>query len=226
MLLAADHFARRILPDIVAEYLQRFLDVLLPFQRRDQIDRFVAGANPALGHENRCQIADLIFAPARTAIFHVADRHPFAVDPLGNPFARFPVTLTAIVIFRAIFIGIIGKFMIIPHRDHRQDLMDALKVGITAIGGVAQTIVGQLDHFVRRLDHPSRQHLFLRRISSHRIFIKIVAGMDHQIEFPILGRMGIGIEIAEGQIGTTDHTDGEFPGRPFRKGPGTTDRGF
>jgi len=127
------------------------------------------------------------------------------------------------VIFGTILIGVVGKFMIVPHRDHRQHLVQPLQVGILAIGRIAQPIIGKPNDFRGRANHSPGQSLLLRWIGSDRIFIYIIAGMHHQVQLAILGGVGIGVEIAEWQVGTADHADIELRRRPFRQGPGATD---
>jgi len=128
------------------------------------------------------------------------------------------------MVLRAILIGIVGEFMVVPHRDHRQYLVQALQIRILAIGRIAETIIGKLNDLGGRTYHPSGQGLVFRRIGSHRIFINIVAGVDHQVERIILRRMGISVEISERQVGAADHPDSELGGFSLRQGPGAADR--
>ena len=104
--------------------------------------------------------------------------------------------------------------------------MQALQIGVFAIGGIAQTIIRELDDFGKRIHRPAGHGLLPRRICPCGIFINIVASVDHEVERAVLRRMGIGVEIAERQIGTADHADIELRRWPFRKGTGPADLGF
>jgi hypothetical protein len=96
------------------------------------LELLVARGDARFGQEDRRQIADLIAAPARAA-----DRHPFFIGAHGGGFARAPVALVGLVIFGPALPGVIGKFMIVPLRDDREQLVKALQIGIAAIGGIA-----------------------------------------------------------------------------------------
>src|SRR3546814_18128089 len=78
--------------------------------------------------------------------------------------------------------------------------MEALEVGVGAIGGVAQPIVGEAHHLVRRLDLAAGQSILQRRIMTGLIFIKIVPDMRYEIDVVPRRGMGISVEPAEGQI--------------------------
>ena len=104
--------------------------------------------------------------------------------------------------------------------------MQALQIRVLAIGGIAQTIVGELDDFGNRIHRPAGHGLLPRRICPCGIFIDIVAGVDHEVERAVLRRVSIGVEIAERQIGTANHADIELRRCPFRQGTGPADLGF
>src|SRR3546814_8014925 len=87
--------------------------------------------------------------------------------------------------------------------------MEALEVGVGAIGGVAQPIVGEAHHLVRRLDLAAGQSNLQRRIMTGLIFIKIAPDMRYEIDVVPRRGMGISVEPAEGQIRAGKEREGE-----------------
>src|SRR3546814_4255934 len=108
-------------------------------------------------------------APAR-----VVDRHPLMMRALGRGFANAPIALAFNMIFGAALPDVVGELMVVPLRDHRKQRVEALEVGVGAIGGVAQPIVGEAHHLARRLrseEHTSELQS-LMRISDAGFWLK------------------------------------------------------
>src|SRR3546814_16688234 len=97
-----------------------------------------------------------------------------AMRALGRGFANAPIALAFIMIFGAALPDVVGELMVVPLRDHRKQRVEALEVGVGAIGGVAQPIVGEANHLVRRLDVASGVRILERRIVADLILLKIV----------------------------------------------------
>ena len=127
------------------------------------------------------------------------------------------------MILRAILIGVIGQFMIVPLGDHREGGVQGLKIRVEPVGGVAQAIVGQRHHLVRRFDDPARNGVFQTGIMTAIIFIEIVAAMDDQIDIVAHGGMAIGVEEAKGHVGAGEEADAEARHITLRQRAGAAD---
>jgi len=132
--------------------------------------------------------------------------------------------MALLMIFGAVPPAVIGRLMIVPHHDHREAAMEALQVGIGAIGGVAQPIVGQGDDLAGRFDQAAGQRLRRGRVFSALIFVEIVAEVEHEVEIVAPGGMGVGVEPAEGQVRAGEDADPIAIERPFRQGTRAADR--
>ena len=102
--------------------------------------------------------------------------------------------------------------MIVPHHHHRRRGVEALKVRIGAIGGVAEAIVGERDRLARRIEDPAGQSLARGRIFAALEFVIIVAEVDEQVEVAAGGGVGVGVEKAEGEVGAGEDAEGEAGG--------------
>ncbi len=203
-LIGAHQLARRVAVIAFGELLQRRRGIGLAFQYLAQLKGAVAGGDARFGQEDRREIAGLIMAPPR-----FGDGHPFAIGAFGGGFADAPVTLAFTVIFGAALPHIVRELMIVPLRDHREQRMEALEIGVGAIGGVAEPIVGEADHLVRRLDVAAGQRILQRGIFADPIFVEIVADVRHEVDVAARRGVGIGVEPAEGQVRAGEERDGE-----------------
>ncbi len=192
----------------LGKLLQRRGDVALAFQYLSQLERPVARGDPRFGQEYRRQVPRLILAPAR-----VGDGHPFAMRALGRRFARAPFALAFIVIFGAAFPDVVRELMIVPLRDHREQLVQPLQIGIAAIGGIAQAVIGERDNLLRRLDIAAGQRVLQRRIVADLIFVQIIADVRDEVDVVPRRGMGIGVEPAERQVRAGEKRDREGAGR-------------
>jgi len=204
----------------VAEAHQRGLDVLAPAELLGEFGRTAAPRQPGFGAEQCSEIAYLIAFPGV-----VGHREPFAIGALGGGLAGVPRPfLRRIVILGAPFPGVVGAFVIVPHHHHRRRGVKALKIGIRAIGGMAESIVGEGDRLRRRVEDSAGHGFARRRVFAAFIFVEIVAEMDEQIEVAAAGGMGVGVEMAEGEVGAGKDAEGEARGLAFGQGAGAARR--
>ncbi len=206
-------------PGAIAEVGERLGDVPAPGDRFAHVQLLVAPGDPGFGTEDGGQRTDL-----ETVIHRVGNGHPFAIDLLRRRLAHGPFAfLVGLMIFRAVPIGVVRQFMIVPLGNHREGGVQRLKIGIEPVRGVAQAIIGQRHHLVRRFDDAAGHRLLQAGIMAAIIFVEIVAAMDDQVDIVPRGGMAIGVEIAKGQVGAGKETDAEAGYVPLRQGAGAAD---
>ena len=206
-------------PGTVAEIGQRLGQVAAPGDRFADVQLLVARCDPGFRTEDGRQRTDL-----ETVIHRIGDGHPFTIDLLRGRLAHRPFAfLVGLMILRAILIGVIGQFMIVPLGDHREGGVQRLKIRVEPVGGVAQAIVGQRHHLVRRFDDPAGNGVFQTGIMTAIIFIEIVAAMDDQVDIVAHGGMAIGVEEAKGHVGAGEEADAEARHITLRQGAGAAD---
>ena len=98
-----------------------------------------ARGEPGFGTEDRREIA----RPRNLASASSDDGHPFVIGPLDARLRSATSPSSCMVVLRAMLPRVVGDFMIVPLRDHREQLVQALQVGIAAIAGIAQAIIGE-----------------------------------------------------------------------------------
>ena len=87
--------------------------------------------------------------------------------------------------------------MIVPDTDHWQRLVNAPQIGVAAICGIAQTIIGKHYDLILRPKDALLMRLFGRGIGAALIFIEVITKVNGQIGIIRLYRMRIGIKPTE-----------------------------
>ncbi len=219
ILRRAQQLAFRVGPCAIAEGAKRShrrLRITFARQHLFKTELLLAPLQPGVEPEQSCQIADLIGGIGR-----VRHRHPFTVGLLGRRLAHLPVTFgLRLVVLRAVHVTVVRAFVVVPHRDHRQHLMQALAIGIGAVGGVTQAVIGQRDDFGLWGQHALGHALPRIGVIVGAIFVDVVAQMHREIGVVRLGRVAIGIEPAEPEVGTREHRQPELCGGVHRQGAG------
>jgi len=90
--------------------------------------------------------------------------------------------------------------MVVPLADHGKQTMQTLEIGIRAVAGVTQAVIGQLDQFVRRLDETILDGLFGVGIAASLVLIDVIAVMHHQVQVLTRRSVCIGVEPAIGHV--------------------------
>ena len=158
------------------------------------------------------QIADAVAFPLILVVGQITDRHPFAIDPARDPLARFIVAFVRLMVLCAMLPAVIGDFMIVPLRDHRPHLVQTLQIGIGTVALIAQAIVHERQDLIARPDRPARQSFCSGWVFANLIFVEIIAQMHDQVQIVARAGGGIGVEPAEGQVGTAEHAHTKFGG--------------
>ena len=105
----------------------------------------VAVEQAGVQHEHVDHVAKLHAAENLGAVtgFGQANRHPFVVCALGKTLAFFPHTFCTFgVVFCAVAVGVVGRFVVVPNGDEGKALVQLLQVFIALVLGVAGAVVG------------------------------------------------------------------------------------
>ena len=120
--------------------------------------------------------------------------------------------------------GVVGELVVIPACDHRVRLVQALQVGVEAVAGVAQPVVGERNDLVRGLQQASGQDISGVGVGADRVFVEIVADMHHEFEVAALAGVRVGVEPAEAEVRTGEEADAEAADIPLGQGARAADR--
>ena len=120
--------------------------------------------------------------------------------------------------------SVVGELVVVPAGDHRIGLVQALQVGIEAVAGVAQPIVGERYGLVRRVERARGMRLGRIRVDAGRVLVEIVTHMHHQVEVAALAGVRVGVEPAEAEVGAGEETDAEARHLALRERARAADR--
>ena len=102
--------------------------------------------------------------------------------------------------------------------------MQALQVGVEAVAGVAQPVVGERDDLVRGLQEAAGQDVPGVGVGADRVFVEIVADMHHEFEVAALAGVRVGVEPAEAEVRAGEEADAETADIPLGQSARAADR--
>jgi hypothetical protein len=89
-----------------------------------------------------------------------------------------------------------------------------LQVRIGTIARVTQPVIGERDDLGLGEDQTAGNGLLQRGISAARVFVDVIAEVDHQVDVLSRGGMAIGVEVAERQVRAAEHAELELAHGP------------
>ena len=161
------------------------------------------------------RIVQLLFAPNQAGIQHVqgdktakveaavddvglrdAGRHPLVIGLKGCGTAQFEIAFIGLMVLGAVLPGVVGDFMVVPHRNHRHGCMQGLQIRVRLVLGMALAVVGQHQQFIGRVGHPSQRGGIGRGIAIRGVLVDVIAQVNGGVQVGALGGFGIDVEVA------------------------------
>ncbi len=188
-------------------------DLLLDEGHPDRPDLLVTSVQASVEHDQ----IDEVPVPERSvdaAGLVDSDRHPLLVGLLRPGLPLGPVALLARrVVPRPVAPRVVGRFVVIPGGDEREQLVDPARVDVELVLAVALAVVGQ--------GHDLRGGIVgavLRETGrAGPALVEVVAQVDDGIEIVPAGQGGVGVEEAVLVVGAADDTEAQALDDPDRR---------
>ena len=179
------------------------VNFILPNKIIPVVKLLVPRHEPGLEHVKSHQVSERKTAVGSFAALGVlANRHPLVIGLQGGRFPHFEIAFPVVVIGRAVFVGVIGEFVIVPDRYERMRRVNGPKLGIQAVNRVTSSVVIKgygLDVVIRR-QIPHHFSRIIKRQTLRIVLVDIVPQVQNGIHVSLLRGVAVDVEIAGGII--------------------------